>query len=163
MINKGTYIETLYNRGFHQKLEYLDLRKVNTTEWDNTMNKSNIFINNNYGKIKNNYKHVGNNNYRNKNRKRKIIWFNPLFGKLSNINIGKYFLNLIDKHFKRDNPLSKIFNRNAIKISYSFTYNISKIINNHNRKSIDIEIMIHINLQVIVELKNNASWMEIVT
>ena len=26
-----------------------------------------------------------------KNRKRKIIWFNPSFCKLANINIGKYF------------------------------------------------------------------------
>ena len=27
----------------------------------------------------------------NKNRHRNIIWFNPSFRKLSNINIGKYF------------------------------------------------------------------------
>ena len=40
----------------------------------------------------------------NKNRHRNIIWFNPPFCKLSNINIGKYFLSLISKHFKDDNP-----------------------------------------------------------
>ena len=33
-----------------------------------------------------------NNNYdkKNKNRKRKIIWFNPRFCKLANIDVGKY-------------------------------------------------------------------------
>ena len=40
----------------------------------------------------------------NKNRRRKIIWFNPPFRKFSNINIGKYFLDLINKHFKDDTP-----------------------------------------------------------
>ena len=37
-----------------------------------------------------------NNNYdqKNKNRKRKIIWFNPPFGKLANIDAGKYFFEI---------------------------------------------------------------------
>ena len=52
-----------------------------------------------------------------KNRKRKVIWFNPAFCKLSTINIRRYFLNLIDKQFCRDNPLSKISNRNIVKIN----------------------------------------------
>ena len=71
-----------------------------------------------------------NNNYdqKNKNRKRKIIWFNPPFYKLANIDVGKYFLRLIDKHFKQDNILHKIFNRKTLKISYSRTKNISQII-----------------------------------
>ena len=37
----------------------------------------------------------------------------------------------------RDYPLSKIFKRNTIKISYSCTDNISQIIHNHNGKLID--------------------------
>ena len=79
------------------------------------MNKSNSFKNNYYGKgdIINNKKHNGNYNYWNKKGKRKAIWFNHPFYKLSTINIGKY---LIDKHFIMDNPLSKIFNRNIIKV-----------------------------------------------
>ena len=43
-----------------------------------------------------------------KNRHRNIIWFNPPFSKIFNINIGKYFLSLISQHFKDDNPLKKI-------------------------------------------------------
>ena len=79
--------------------------------------------------------HLGNSNYKNLNRHKKIIWFNPPFCKLANINIGKYFLNLIDKHFQKNNILSKIFNRNTLKISYSCTNNLSKIIINHNKKN----------------------------
>ena len=47
----------------------------------------------------NSNEHLRNSNYKNKNRHRKIIWFNPPFYKLTNINIGKYLLNLIDKDF----------------------------------------------------------------
>ena len=68
---------------------------------------------------------------RRKNRNRKVVWFNPPFCKL--INIGKYFLQLLDKHFNRDNPLSRIFNRNTVKISYSCTKNMNNILSNHNR------------------------------
>ena len=80
-----------------------------------------------------------NNTYdqKNKNRKRKIIWFNPPFCKLANIDVGKYFLRRRDKHFKQDNILHKIFNRKTLKISYSCTKNMShnnKLINKfHNR------------------------------
>ena len=82
----------------------------------------------------NNNNNIRNNNYKNKNRYRKIIWFNPPLCKVININIGKYFLNLIDKHFKKNYPLNKIFNRNTLKIYYSCTNNISKIIHSHNKR-----------------------------
>ena len=72
-----------------------------------------------------------------KNRNRGIIRFNPPFCKLTNINIGKYFLNLLDRHFNRDNPLRKFFNRNIVKISYSCTINMHSILNNHNRRLLD--------------------------
>ena len=81
-----------------------------------------------------------NNNHSNRwgrNRNRKVIWFNLPFCKLTNIDIGKYFLNLLDKHFNRDNPLRKIFNMNTVKISYSCTKNMYNILNNHNRRLLD--------------------------
>ena len=49
---------------------------------------------------------------KNINRCRNIIWFNPPFCKLSNINIGKYFLGLINKHFKDDNLDNIIYQAN---------------------------------------------------
>ena len=45
-------------------------------------------------------------------------------------------MKLIDKHFKQDNILHKIFNRKTLKISYSCTRNISQIINSHNNEII---------------------------
>ena len=72
-----------------------------------------------------------------KNRNRRVIWFNFPFCKLTNINIGKYFLYLLDRHFNRDNPLGKFFNRNIVKISYSCTNNMYSILNNHNRRLLD--------------------------
>ena len=96
------YIDALKNSGFKEDFRYLKENITNEIARDN-------------------------NNY-DKNRKRKIIWFNPPFCKLANIDVGKYFLRLIDKHFKQDNILHKIFNRKTLKISYSCTKNISQII-----------------------------------
>ena len=45
-------------------------------------------------------------------------------------------MKLIDKHFKHNNILHKIFNRKTLKISYSCTKNIFQIINNHNKEII---------------------------
>ena len=80
--------------------------------------------------------HIRNNTYTNKNRQRKIIWLNSPFYQLSNVDIGKYFKKSIDKHFEKDNPLSKVFNRSTVKISYS-CINIFQIIYNHNKKLLD--------------------------
>ena len=70
----------------------------------------------------------------NKNRGRNI-WFNPPFCKLSDINKGKYFLGLINKHFKGDNSQRKLINnnKNNVKVSYSCTNNMFKIIDNHKK------------------------------
>ena len=48
--------------------------------------------------------------------------------------IGRYFLNLIDKHFPQDHKFNKIFSGNNIKYSYSSMPNIKSAINSHNRK-----------------------------
>ena len=69
-------------------------------------------------------------------RKRKInfIWFNPPFCTSVKTKISRKFIMLIEKHFNKENPLKKIFNRNTINISYSCMQNIGTIINGHNRK-----------------------------
>ena len=69
-----------------------------------------------------------------RNRNRKIIWFNPPFSKNVSTNIGKRFLNLIDRHFPKTHKLYKIFNRNTVKLSYSCTKNMGRIIKTHNKK-----------------------------
>ena len=45
-------------------------------------------------------------------------------------NVAKTFLTLIDKHFPRNKMLSKIFNRNTIKVSYSCLPNVKQTISN---------------------------------
>ena len=67
-------------------------------------------------------------------RKRKIIWFNPPYSLNVSTKIGHLFLKLVDKHFPPTNPLSKIFNRNTLKVSYRATPNIKRIISGHNNK-----------------------------
>ena len=64
-----------------------------------------------------------------------MIWFNPPFCKLSNINIGKYFLNSVDNDFQKNNTQSNIFHINTLKFSYSCSYNISKEMKYHNKKN----------------------------
>ena len=71
-------------------------------------------------------------NKNNRNRHRKIIWFNPPFSQSVKTNIGKIFLKLIRKHFPRHHKLHKIFNPNTLKLSYCCMKNISNIIKQHN-------------------------------
>ena len=68
-----------------------------------------------------------------KNRQRNIIWFNPPFNKNVSTNVAQAFLKLIDKHFPKSNKLHKIFNRNTVKVSYSCTENMGRIIKSHNK------------------------------
>ena len=70
----------------------------------------------------------------NPQQRRQIIWLNPLYSKNVTTKVGKFFLNLIDKHFPPHGKLHKLFNRNSAKISYSGLPNIKSIINAHNRK-----------------------------
>ena len=76
----------------------------------------------------------------NKDRKRKIIWFNPSYSSNVSTNIGKSFLTILDRHFPKSHKLYKIFNQNNVKISYSSLPNFASIINSHNKKIINNNI-----------------------
>ena len=67
-------------------------------------------------------------------RKRTIIWFNPPYSRAVKTNVGKTFLQLMDKHFPPGNPLNQIFNRNKVKMSYRCTPNLGRTISGHNSK-----------------------------
>ena len=56
-------------------------------------------------------------------RKRNIIWFNPLFSKRVTTNVGRHFFQLVSKHFPKKSKPSKIFNQN--KVNYSCMPNVS--------------------------------------
>ena len=76
-------------------------------------------------------------NKRRRNRKRyTVTYFNPPFALNVKTNIGAKFLQLIDKHFPPSHSLSKLINRNTVKISYKCTPNLAKLISGHNSKII---------------------------
>ena len=74
----------------------------------------------------------------NKTRKRKVTWFNPPFNINVATNVAKIFLSLIDKHFRKNNKLCKIFNRNTIKVSYSYLPNVKQTLSNKNNRLLQI-------------------------
>ena len=75
---------------------------------------------------------------KNRRRKRVITWFNPPFNLACTVNLGREFLKLIDEHFPQNKPrkdkLEKIMNRHTIKLSYSGTQSMERIISSHNTK-----------------------------
>ena len=65
--------------------------------------------------------------------KTKVIWFNPQFSLNVKTNVGKIFLRLVKRHFPKENPLHKIFNKNTLKVSYSCMGNVASVLSAHNR------------------------------
>ena len=78
---KSTYEQPLSKIGFNEELKY-----------NNKDSK---------GKTRNKEK---------RDRRRKIIWFNPPFSLNVKTNIGKLFFKMLKKNFPKSNPFSKIFN-----------------------------------------------------
>ena len=76
---------------------------------------------------------------RNRARKRNTIWYNPPFCRSIKTQIGKRFFHILDTCFPPSNPLSKIFNRHTVKLSYSCMPNMGKLISGHNKKLIKTE------------------------
>ena len=96
------YYKNLHISSFNKKLEFLDFNRASKYRGSNTRpTKYRMNNTNNSNELRNSY-------YENKNKHRKIIWFKLPFYKLTNLNIDKYFVNLIDKHFQKNNILSKI-------------------------------------------------------
>ena len=48
--------------------------------------------------------------------------------------MGRRFLNLVEKHFPKENKLHKIFNKNTLKVSYSCSLTLTQSISSHNKK-----------------------------
>ena len=71
-------------------------------------------------------------------RKRSISWYNPPYNSNVKTRIGSEVLRLIDKHFPPDNELSRILNRNTVKISYCLMKNFKSIISQINQKKMGV-------------------------
>ena len=74
-----------------------------------------------------------------KRKRRDVIFFNPPYNRDVKTDIGRQFLRLIDKNFPVNSPLHPILNRYNIKLSYSCTENIEKILSKHNSKILTSE------------------------
>ena len=61
---------------------------------------------------------------------------NPPFDPQVKRNIGKTFLQLMDRNFPPHHRLHKIINRNTVKISYSCMPNMASHISSHNKSTI---------------------------
>ena len=72
-------------------------------------------------------------------RQRRITWFNPPFSQSIQTNIGELFLKLIDENFPPNHLLSKILNRNTVKVSYRCMPNMGKAIARHNFQILKVE------------------------
>lgn len=57
-----------------------------------------------------------------------MISFNPPCSQNVKTHVAKNFLCLIDKHFAKSLKLHKIFNKNNLKVSYSFSSNMANVI-----------------------------------
>ena len=54
---------------------------------------------------------------RNRNCKRKVIWYNPPWNANVKTNLGRKFINIIDRCFPNEHPLHKIFDKHTLKLS----------------------------------------------
>ena len=71
---------------------------------------------------------------RKRSRKRQIFWFNPVFCKRVETNVGAQFLKILDTTIPHGHVLHKLFNRHTVKVSYRTLGNLSKTISTHNYK-----------------------------
>ena len=79
-----------------------------------------------------------NSNRNKKNHYLKIISFNPPFSKRVKRKLGKEFFKLLKRHFPKCHKMSKIFNKNTVKLSYSCCRNIIPKISSNNRRIINL-------------------------
>ena len=107
METKPMYQEALIRSGYSYELKY---EKVNIHD-----------MNNNEGRRK-------------RSRKRQILWFNPVFCKRVETNVGAQFLKILDTTIPRGHVLYKLFNRHTVKVSYRTLGNLAKTISTHNVK-----------------------------
>ena len=67
-------------------------------------------------------------------RNRQVLWYNPPFDRQVKSNVGKTFLDLIDRHFPPNHRLRRLLNRSTVKVSYSCMPNVDAAISSHNSK-----------------------------
>ena len=80
--------------------------------------------------------HTSSNQRNRRERNRKFILYNAPFDLQFKTNIGKTFLQLLDRNVPPHHRLHKIINKNTVKISYSCMLNMASHISSHNKSII---------------------------
>ena len=68
-----------------------------------------------------------------KKSKRKLRWFIPPFSLNVKTKVGKIFLRLVKRHFPKESPLQKLFNKNTLKVSHNCMSSVTSVLSAHNR------------------------------
>ena len=71
---------------------------------------------------------------RKRQRRRKIIFYQPPFCKTVSTNISRCFINLVNKHFTDEHRYHKIFNKNKLRVSFCCMPNVKSLITAHNNR-----------------------------
>ena len=71
-------------------------------------------------------------------RRRNAVLFNPPNNKNVKTNIGRAFISLIERSFPAGHKLKESFNRNTIKLSYSWMPNVKQIIDGQKKPILKI-------------------------
>ena len=71
---------------------------------------------------------------KNRRKSRNVTYFNPPFSLSVKTKIGEKFLRALDKCFPPYHPLSKLINRNTVKLSYKCMPNVKHAISRHNQQ-----------------------------
>ena len=69
-----------------------------------------------------------------RNRRKKVIYFNPPYSMNVSTKVGKLFLKLLDESFPPGHPLHPLLNWNTVKLRYSCLPNIGSQVAKHNAK-----------------------------
>ena len=80
------------------------------------------------------YNHPDAETTKKRKRTRKVMYFTPPFCKSVKTNVGRMFRDLVNKHFPSTSKMTKIFNKNNLKISYTTMPNMKEHIAKHNNK-----------------------------
>ena len=94
-------IDNLLSRNSSSKKIFDNTKEDSQKTLDKSDHKSKLLYNNNTNSKENN----SINNKSNKQRKRKVIWFNLPYNKSVVKKVAKIFLKLLDKHFLKNNKL----------------------------------------------------------
>ena len=105
------------------------------TEFDATMQPYQEALKNSGYDFKLHYNEIST-NHKKKNRQRNITWYNPPYSMNVKTKIGKKFIQIVKKCFPHDHPLTKIFNTQTLKLSYSCMPNLKSKIDNHNNNTL---------------------------